>query len=235
MMPGRRVLPVPLLRQPDVVSCGPTCLLQVMQFYGDPRRTLTLRRNPDGGTLAVYLGLAALDAGYKVIAYPLGVRIFDPTWWRLPRQRLLDRLAQRAEAFPADAIEVLAWREFLSREGSGIRFVEPSAELLMRILDRDHPIICGLSATWLYREPRERPEDNISDDIRGAPVGHFVVVAGYSHHGLRLFVRDPWPSGLHERPLSATRLINAILLGDVTSDAVLIEIYPRKTGPLSHA
>ncbi|MCA9569598.1 MAG: C39 family peptidase, partial [Myxococcales bacterium] len=91
--------------------------------------------------------------------------------------------------------------------------------------------ICGLSITWLYQEPRERPDDNIDDDIHGAPVGHFVVVTGYAEGGDSFFVTDPWPQPPFDREegvytVGRRRLTQAILLGDATHDAVIVEILP---------
>jgi len=42
--------------------------------------------------------------------------------------------------------------------------------LLRRFLNRGTPVITGLSATYLYRAPREVAETNVDDDIRGEPV-----------------------------------------------------------------
>lgn len=235
----RRQLAVPRMEQPDDVTCGPTCLHQVYQFYGDHRPLTQIidqtRTNPDGGTLAVYLGLTALAHGYRVTLYPQGIRVFDPTWRELSRpalqSRLTARAATRAPGLPRD--EVLAWREFLSAGGQ-VQFQELCPELLVRVLDRDHPVICGLSATYLYRTARERPTDNEEDDIAGEPVGHFVVLCGYTGAGRHFHVRDP---SIHS-PFSdsgryvvaANRLTNAILLGDATRDALLLEIWPRVPG-----
>ena len=67
---------------------------------------------------------------------------------------------------------------------------ELTPELLKRILNRDHPVLAGLSATYLYRMPRERhdPETHelVDDDVAGDPTGHFIVVSGYEHWGRRL-------------------------------------------------
>jgi hypothetical protein len=123
-----------------------------------------------------------------------------------------------------------AWIQFLG-EGGRVEFAELSPVLLGSILERGHPILCGLSATWLYRQCRERPHDNEWDDVIGDPCGHFVVICGYSGAGRRFMVRDPSshvpfsPDGRYVVP--AQRLINAILLGDVTQDAVLLELWPK--------
>ena len=220
------------------MSCGPTCLRQVYRFYGEDRAhddtLLGLERNGDGGTLAVYLGLAALRHGYRAALYPLGLRIFDPTWRDLSDAALADKLRQRAALSSAERRdEIGSWLKFLDL-GGAVFLEELSPALLVRLLDRGHPVVCGLSATWLYRQPRERPEDNEEDDVGGESVGHFVVVCGYTGGGLHFHVRDPSedvpfsPAG--EYRVGAQRLCNAILLGDATRDAMLLEIWPRPGG-----
>lgn len=246
-LPVRRVLSVPRFAQPDDVSCGPSCLAQVLAYYGDVQQISALsdrvRRNPDGGTLAVNLAHLALDLGYRVRLYPFGVRVFDPSWWELEDAEIAERLDLRSRglADPVERAVVKAWRDLL-RRGGYVAFHEPSPALLARIIAQDRPLICGLNATWLYREPRDRPHDNVPDDIDGWPVGHFVVLHGYTGRGLHFHVNDPSedapfsaggdPMGPRtgHYPLPADRLIHAILLGDATRDAVLLEIWPPHGG-----
>lgn len=238
--PGRRhVLDIAPFTQPDDVSCGPTCLRGVLDYYGDSRSLEEVmahtRRNPDGGTLAVYLGLAALSMGLHATLYPFSVRVFDLTWRTLEKEALIQKLLLRAmvDDYLKLRVETLAWADLL-REGGRVRFRELSARLLMEILDRGHPILCGLSATHLYRSARERPHDNVPDDVWGRGAGHFVVVGGYSAGGRNFHVWDPVrtsPSVDARRyVVPATRLLNSILLGDATGDAVLLEIGRRPHG-----
>lgn len=245
--PPRRVLAVPRYAQPDDVSCGPTCLAQVLAWYGELRSIEELgaliRRNPDGGTQAVHIGALALELGYNVRLYPFGVRVFDPTWWELEDEDLVERLTARADALeriaaPRDEIAaVRAWRDLL-QAGGRVAFHEPSPRLMARVLAKGRPLIVGLNATWLYREIRHRPDDNVPDSLAGWPVGHFVVVCGYTGHGRHLHVRDPsedapehlHPAGAHRGsyPVPGDRLVHAVLLGDLTRDAVLLEVWPKR-------
>jgi hypothetical protein len=70
----------------------------------------------------------------------------------------------------------------------------------------------------------------VDDDVAGDPTGHFVVISGYDEGGRRLTVLDPSahvPASPDGRiRVGAERLINAVLLGDVTHDAVLLEVWP---------
>ena len=228
--------------QPDDLTCGPTCLRKVYDFYGlrlDDREVLGgLDRNEDGGTLAVFLGIAALSRGFAARIYSYDLRIFDPTWVSLSREVLAEKVHARFPYLP-DGKRLRAARaylEFLERGGE-IRFDELTPALLKRIIDREHPVLAGLSATYLYRFPRERQADDdllVPDDVGGEPTGHFVVIVGYEHWGRRFSLRDPSghvplaPDG--RQVVDAQRLINSILLGDVTYDAVLLELWPREEG-----
>jgi len=229
------LLDVPRFEQPDDVTCGPTCLAKVYAYYGYPRAVDTIvgetPRNPDGGTLAVSLGLSALRNGFRPTVYPFGTRVFDPTWRSLRRRPLMAKLEQRLAATDSrrQARAVEAYLVFLG-EGGVVRFHEPTTKLLVRILRGRDPILTGLSATFLYETPRER--DDRYDDVRGDSVGHFVVVSGYYPRTKRFAVTDPF----RNVPMSRTgrylvpgeRLLSAILLGDATYDAVLLVLGRRR-------
>jgi len=224
--------------QPDDVTCGPTCLRKVYSFYGldiDLDQVIaSLERNEDGGTLAVFLGIGALKRGFRARIYSYDLRIFDPTWFNLPPGELREKIHGR---FP-----YLTDAQRLRAAGAYIRFLEMGGELsfeeltpaLMKsIIDREHPILAGLSATYLYRHSRERWDNRlqrlIDDDVRGEPTGHFVVISGYEQWGRRLVILDPFEHPSMDggrQTVDATRLTNAILLGDVTYDAVLLEVWP---------
>ncbi len=230
-------LPVERLQQPDDLTCGPTALLQTYRYLG---REATLERviratrhNPDGGTLAVYLGLSALGEGLGATLYSYNLAIFDPTWERLSPPELIARLEARARAVEGARLRRItgAYAEFL-RAGGRVAFDEMERRLLVGLLTAGRPIITGLSATYLYRTPREVYEEY--DDVRGNPVGHFVVISGYDPLQDRFMVIDPSPhtpyspTGVY--PVPAERLMAAILLGDATYDAVLLVLDPAGHG-----
>lgn len=227
------LLEVERLQQPDDVTCGPTSLLQTYRYYGFDKNLDDIidrvRRNPDGGTLAVYLGLEALGEGMGATLYSYNLAIFDPTWERLDRDELIDRLERRAKLVEGERLRRItrAYAEFL-RAGGTVLLPELDRKLLVDLLSAGQPIITGLSATYLYRTPRELHEEY--DDVRGYPVGHFVVISGYDRARDRFMVVDPSPhtpyspTGVY--PVPAERLLAAILLGDATYDAVLLVLEP---------
>jgi hypothetical protein len=120
--------------------------------------------------------------------------------------------------------------EFLTN-GGRLRFANLSQHLIRGILRCRLPIVTGLSSTYLYRSARELP-DGTPDDVRGHPVGHFVVIAGWDDRRRRVLVVDPYqpnPWGpSHEYWIGIDRVLAAILLGIVTHDANLLVVYPPK-------
>jgi Peptidase_C39 like family len=232
--PSPILLDVPRFEQPDDVTCGPTCLTQVFRFFGYaktlPDVIAETPRNPDGGTLAVYLGIGALANGFRPTIYPYSLRVFDPTWRDLSRTRIIDKLRQRKTRMDSYKLRraIDAYVTYLE-DGGQLLFDELTRDLLVGLLRGGQPILTGLSATYLYRTPREY--DNQYDDIRGQPAGHFVVICGYYPKSDKFVIRDPSThspfsrSGKYSVP--AERLIPAILLGDVTYDAVLLVLSPR--------
>lgn len=229
--------------QPDDVTCGPTCLRKVYHYYGlelELAQVLgEIDRNEDGGTLAVFLGVAALRRGFRARIYSYDLRIFDPSWFGLPGEELEEKLHARIP-FLKTAKAITSAQAYLAflRAGGEIAFDELAPGLLKEILDRDHPVLAGLSATYLYRSKRERQVEGVpellEDDVRGDPTGHFIVIAGYEQWGRRFSLRDPSshvPGSEDGRQVvDAHRLINAILLGDLTYDAVLLEVWPAEEG-----
>lgn len=229
------LLNVPRFEQPDDVTCGPTCLAKVYQYYGFARPLEAIiaetSRNPDGGTLAVNLGISAMRHGFRPTLYPFGLRVFDPTWRLLAREALIAKLDARAEAVDNRRLRraVHAYAEYL-RLGGRIRFTELTSALLVSILRRGHPVLTGLSATYLYGTPREARERY--DDITGNSAGHFVVVCGYRPRTGRFVVADPFRNVPLSRSgrytVAADRLLAAILLGDQTYDAVLLTLGAQR-------
>lgn len=230
-------LPVERIEQPDDLTCGPTALLQVYRYHG-LRLSLAevigaTRRNPDGGTLAVYLALSALEAGWHPTLYTFDLDVVDPTWEGLPAEEMARRLEARVEEVGGERLRrILRVYAELVRRGGEVRIVDLDRRLLVELLVAGHPVVAGLSATWLYRTPRELAEE--PDDVAGWPVGHFVVVSGYEPEGDRFLVVDPSRdipiSGTGVYAVRSERLMASILLSDTTDDAVLLVLDPPPGG-----
>lgn len=226
---------MPRFEQPDDLTCGPTCLAQVYRYFrlDKPVQEVIAEtpRNPDGGTQAVHLGTSALSNGFQATIYSYNLRVFDPTWHNLDSVALIQKLREREHAVESarQRRSLKAHAKFLGLGGQ-VRFDELEPELLTGILSQGLPILTGLSATYLYQTMREWNNDY--DDIRGQPVGHFVVICGYDPRTHQFVVRDPAShipfSRTGKYSVSARRLLTAILLGDVTYDAVLLVLKRGK-------
>lgn len=225
--------PVEVLPQPDDTTCGPTCLHAIYRHFGDDISLDDVieqcRALPGGGTLAVLLGCHALEYGYEATIYTYNLHVFDPTWF-VPGVDLAAKLrAQRAaKPDPKLAHATAAYLEFLEL-GGVLRFEELTTSLLDRLLADGQPVLTGLSATYLYACSREL--GGHYDDVRGEPMGHFVVLSA-SEAG-DVAVADPLEDnpGYGERhyAIDTERLIAAILLGIVTYDANLLVLRPKRT------
>lgn len=226
-----------ILPQSDETTCGPTCLQAVYRYYGNeiPLETVIAEsgRLDEGGTLAVLLGCDALRRGYRATIYTYNLQVFDPTWFGPEPVDLAQRLRAQDEAkrLPKLHVATEAYLEFVER-GGRLRFEDLTPALIRKYLRRGTPILSGLSATYLYRSARER-SDNELDDVRGEPVGHFVLLSGYHPDSRQVLIADPLlpnPMAEGQRYLvDIDRVVGAILLGVVTYDAnLLIVDAPRK-------
>jgi len=244
-----RRLTLDLHAQPDDLTCGPTCLHAVYRYHGlDLPLETVIRETPrlnDGGTLAVNLGRHALRYGFKARLYVFNLRIFDPTWFEPAANerhtrvaesgKLVERLrAQRvAKTRPKLRTAIDAYLEYLELGGE-VAQEDLTTDLLRRYLNRDIPILTGLSATYLYGSAREievSPGKLAFDDILGEPTGHFVILSGYQKEAREVLVADPLSlatASPSDRPQSRHysvdihRLLCAILVGIITYDGNLL-------------
>lgn len=227
----------PIQPQPDDTTCGPTCLEAVYAYYGRHVDLSALIREVEmlegGGTLGVHLAHHALRAGFATTIYTYNLRVFDPTWAQLSAGELIDKLRAQASARRKRKVRLAseAYVEYLEL-GGDIRFAELEGGLLASHLIAGRPILTGLSATYLHASAREIPATNQSDDIRGQPVGHFVVLCGIDRSQHLVWVADPLDpnptSPDRTYAVSVDRLVGAIFLGALTYDANLLVIEPRE-------
>ena len=220
--------------QPDTTTCGPTCLHALYRHFGDEvdleKVIDTIHRLDHGGTLDVFLANHALARGYSAEIWTYNLQVFDPSWF-VGRVDLAAKLSAQAEAKSDRRLRIATrgYLEFL-RLGGRIRFVDLSRALIRRLLKDGHPVLTGLSATYLYRSMREWGPDDVDDDIRGLPVGHFVLLTGYHRKQRRIEIADPMgenPHGSQSYRVHIDRVIGAILLGAMTYDANLVVLRPR--------
>jgi len=227
-----KTLELEVLPQPDLTTCGPTCLHAVYRYWGlDASLDDLVARIPplpEGGSLAVTLACDALRHGFTAEIFTYNLQLFDPTWFGA-NVDLAKRL-RKQQAVKDDtklSIATDAYLEYLAL-GGVVRYAALTGSLIRRFLDRDKPVLTGLSATYLYECAREREDEY--DDVGGNPSGHFVVLSGYDRAQREVLVADP----LHDNPAFGShyyrvrmdRLIASILLGILTYDANLLVLTP---------
>ena len=231
----KRTLDFDISAQPNDVTCGPTCLHAIYRYHGEnvslDEVIAGVKTLEDGGTIASQLAIHALKKGYKASIYSYNMNIFDPTWHDLPMEKMVQKLVAQREAKndPKLSFATDAYLEFFALGGK-LRFVDLTPALIRGYVKRGIPILTGLSSTYLYQTIRERKEDNVDDDIRGYPAGHFVVIHGYNMSRGAVVVADPFrhnPARKGQRyEVNLYRLVCAILLGIVTYDSNLLIIEP---------
>ena len=250
----KKTLDLEIQPQPNDSSCGPTCLSAVYQYWSDPVEIQCLlneiRQLSSGGTLAVQLGCHALSRGYHAMITTYKLQIFDPTWFKSAggvgnSLQISEKLAKQFEikskrphvnhARLKNATD--SYIHFL-KLGGRLRMVPLNEQLIQDAIADGVPVLCGLSATYLYQESRERSDTgapngltSVDDDVGGDPSGHFVVIYGYDCETSEVSIADPLqsnpfaPTNKYKAPLS--RVVAAILLGIVTYDANVLMVYPR--------
>jgi hypothetical protein len=222
-------------QQPDDESCGITCLKAIYDYYAHPTSLATLQHEIEhwqtGGTVAVNLARHALAHGYDAEIYTYNLKIFDPTWKDLPPKELSHKLRLRQRRVRSvKQKEVIRFYQDFLKKGGKVRFDDLDEDLMGRLFRQHKPVICGLSATYLYQQPRET-HDNVEDDVAGNPVGHFVVVSAWDPHTRMVTIQDP----LRKNPFSETgtyrlpfvKFSNAVMLGILTYDENLLAIAKR--------
>lgn len=226
-----------ILSQPDDTTCGPTSLHAVYNFFQYPVNLqeviASVNYLEEGGTLAVFLGLDALSKGFEAKIYTYNLRIFDPSWQDLPTEELLKKLDQQLAYKKGKkfAMATQAYKQFL-QQGGQILFDNLDEDLIRSYLMKNIPLLTGLSATYLYQSKREytnAKDQSVFDDLKGEPMGHFVVLTRTD--GEFVWVADPYK----ENPISQNnyykielkRLINAVHLGILTYDANILIVAPK--------
>ncbi len=219
--------------QPTETTCGPTCLSAIYKFLKIPiplKETIAEVRYLDtGGTMGEALGINALENKLNAIIYTHNLHVFDPTWFKLSRVGLINKLKKQAKAPKTLKIKKSSklYIDFL-RMGGKVKFEHLTPQFLHQLLVDKGPVIVGLSSTYLYMCERERNDDNEFDDIYGSPQGHFVILAGMKKNGSHVLIYDPLDdnpiSNTNTYTVSTTLFINSILIGAITYDANIVVI-----------
>lgn len=233
-MPGKSKYPI--MRQPDDITCGPTCLHSIYEYYSaGVSLDQVISEVPmltGGGTLGALLATHAAKRDYNVWIYSYNLKVFDPTWADLPPKELIAKLELQMEAKQRKKFLVASQAYVdLLKAGGQIRFQDLTANMISTYLLRGVPLLAGLSATYLYKSMRETGKFPVPNDINGEPQGHFVVLTSYDPVENAVTIADPYHPesmayGMTYR-INMEHLICAILLGVVTYDGNLIVITKK--------
>jgi len=190
----------------------------------------------EGGTLAVYLACHALRRGFEASIISYNLQIFDPTWAAASSAEIAEKLKLQMaykRHIPGFEVATHAYLDFLQL-GGRLQFRVLTAGLIRSYLKRLIPLLCGLSATFLYGTAREYAKGSqlVYDDIRGVSTGHFVVLAEYNPQQQKVLIADPlMPNpvcpGQHYY-VNISRLMCAIMLGTLTYDGDLLIVEPGR-------
>lgn len=226
---------IKILPQPDDVTCGPTSLHAVYTHLGYKISLKKLISEIEflegGGTLGVFLGIDALKRGFKATIYSYNLKIFDPTWSKLSMPELRQKLdlLHKAKHAPKLRKAIEAYIRFIDLGGT-VATADLRAEMFDRYFKKNIPVLCGLSASYLYqcmREYTDKSDRSVFDDINGDPCGHFVVLYGLNEKK-QFLVADPDCSNpLSEGPyykVDKFRLLHSILLGVMTYDGNVLVV-----------
>ncbi|QCR21900.1 peptidase-C39 like family protein [Pontibacter sp. SGAir0037] len=232
------MIPIKIHTQPDDSTCGPTSLHAVYRYFKDNiSLSDVIKEVPsldEGGTLEVLLACHALQRGYHARIYTYNLHIFDPTWFTLDNDGIIAKLEAQLQVKSGSKFlrATRAYIDFLHLGGE-LKCTDLTKGLLKDYFERQIPLLTGLSATYLYQSAREfgnEQGDSVYDDVRGYPMGHFVVLCGFADDQKRIVVADPYQENPYFKnnyyEVSASRLLNSIMLGMATYDANLLAITP---------
>ena len=229
---------IKILQQPDDVTCGPTSLHAVYSHYGYKISLKKLISEieflEEGGTLGVFLGIDALKRGFKATIYSYNLKIFDPTWAKLSMPNLRLKLEDLFKATHTKKLKkaIAAYIRFIDLGGT-VATADLRASMFEKYFKQDVPVLCGLSATYLYQCSREFTDSmnhSVFNDIQGEPMGHFVVLYGIDENR-KFKVADPdCTNPLHKNQyyqVDKFRLLHSILLGVMTYDGNVLVIQKK--------
>ena len=238
------MIPIKIHTQPDDSTCGPTSLHAVYRYFKDSiSLNEVIREVPyldEGGTLEVLLACHALQRGYQARIYTYNLNIFDPTWFKLSNEEIIMKLEKQMQIKKGSKFHRAshAYIEFL-RLGGELRCRDLTKTMLREYFDLGVPLLTGLSATYLYQSAREMEDEmgkSIYHDVRGYPMGHFVVLCGFAEDPKFIVVADPYRENPYFKDnyyeVRASHLINSIMLGMATYDANLLAIQPATQDPV---
>lgn len=204
-MKDYKKLDVPRYRQPKD-ECEPTCLKMVLESL-DKKRKFDLKKIiKDTESELKYMdwdykiGTAALKRGFKAKIITFSNDLFDPTWAKLSKKKIIEKLKKRLKFVlkydKRDINEGYIWWWYESSLKAAIDFLEKggevklkpiSKELIKNYIKKNIPVITPLNGSVFYNH--KRVYRGRYNDIKGEYFGHCVVISGFKNN--KFIITDP--------------------------------------------
>lgn len=141
------------------------------------------------GTWTSYLGIYAIKQGFDVLLYYCNVRYIDPSWFNLPRRKLMKKLktALKKEKNKRKKDGLISLLDYIKEKGK-IIFQIPSKNLIINYLKTKCPVIVCVTNTILHNKKRFDFKKQKTSEY-GEPSGHFIVISGYENGNF--IISDP--------------------------------------------
>lgn len=226
-------LKIPKIAQKFDDECGPACVAQVLKFFSiDPEIDEIIEACSNSYKTRDWdykMGTYLLSKGLRVTINTFQSFIYDPSWFDLEKNKLLEKLKEELNFLYSDSprlkdqgytswhnisteiSEIEAAIEFLNKGGI-VTFLPISKELIQGYLNQGMPVICAFDAILLHgmkRGFRGKP-----DDIGGVPQGHMAVISGYFEKEFVLVDPSYWYRAEESYKVNKDRLTNSIIVRD---------------------
>lgn len=239
-MKNYKKLDVLRYRQPEY-ECEPTCLKMTMEFLDKNRKFDLKEIIRDTKSELKYMdwdfkiGIAALKRDFKAKIITFSNDLFDPTWAKLSKNKIIEKLKKRLNFVlkydKRDVREGYIWWWYESSLKAAIGFLEKggevdlkpiSKELIISYIKKNIPVITPLNGSIFYN--RKRVYRGRYDDIRGEYFGHCVVTIGFRND--KFIIIDP--GSLSNKTKGIIEIDSDILISIIISQADQIIIIERK-------
>ncbi len=233
-------LDVPRYRQPKD-ECEPTCLKMVTDFLDKDRKFDLKGIIKDTQSELKYMdwdykiGIAALKRGFNARIITFSNDLFDPTWAKLSKKKIIEKLKKRLKFVlkydKRDMHEGYIWWWYESSLKAAIEFLEKggevelkpiSKELIKNYIKKNIPVITPLNGSIFYN--RKRVYRGRYNDIKGEYFGHCVVTSGFKNN--KFIITDP--GNLSDKTRGIVEVDSNVLISIIISQADQTIVIERK-------
>lgn len=231
--------PLPLVKQ-DLQECVQASTVSLLAHYGIEKNTNQVKKEVpvykthDGKLLGSSLGHIALyfqKLGFKTTIHTTDIQIFDRSWSKLVRPKLIENLKQRRQNIRHPIYDELAIKAIFD---GYIKFLEAKGKIVMPVISEKYllsllkngPIFSVVSYNFLNQTSKfsfdSQNQKHIKDSINGIPSTHAVVINGFNNNSFNVIDPDLKFGG--KRQIKPDLLIGSIYLAETDYDNLLITI-----------